>query len=79
MPALSGQHDDLILKWVVFPAQTRERLLEYLVLLVLAQLVLLAKLSGKRCARTGSLVRNSSAASSAFPMRPAALMRGAST
>ena len=48
MPALSGQHDDLILKRVVFSAQTRERLLEYLVLLVLAQLVLLAKLSGKR-------------------------------
>ena len=41
MPALSGQHDDLILKRIVFAAQACERLLEYLVLLALAQLCLL--------------------------------------
>lgn len=48
MPAFSGQHDNFILKRVVFAAQACERLLEYLVLLALAQLVLLAKLGGKR-------------------------------
>ncbi len=47
MPALSGEHDHLVLDRVVFAFELRERLLEDFVLGRLAQLVLLAQLGGE--------------------------------